>query len=144
MGLSGKSKSDVEQPFVITDAHIVQVSPTAPTAPTSPNTTYTSSYANENGTVASPSTILLTHFSRNPMKIDPCPLCGQRTKTRVVSSPNWLTWVTAVGVGIFCFPLFWVPLVMESCKRTEHFCTKCQNYLGEAKPFSDCCVSRRG
>eukprot|EP00525_Craspedostauros_australis_P013016 CAMPEP_0198135106 /NCGR_PEP_ID=MMETSP1442-20131203/60419_1 /TAXON_ID= /ORGANISM="Craspedostauros australis, Strain CCMP3328" /LENGTH=155 /DNA_ID=CAMNT_0043796267 /DNA_START=114 /DNA_END=581 /DNA_ORIENTATION=+ len=78
---------------------------------------------------------------RTPMFLIRCPTCNRenvRTLTRTY--PNAATWVF-VGISAIVFtPLFWVPLVMDSMKQTDHFCQSCGGKVGTVKPMEDCCV----
>lgn len=49
-------------------------------------------------------------LSREPTSLSPCMHCGRNARTRVTTSPNWITWIL-VGVLLFLFwPLFWLPV----------------------------------
>jgi hypothetical protein len=61
-------------------------------------------------------------LSRNPMMMRQCRNCQQESRTRIRTFPAWQTWLSsAVLVSVF-WPICWIPLVMDSCKKTEHFC----------------------
>lgn len=82
-------------------------------------------------------------FTRFPMMDITCSNCQQVGRTKVRTAPAWQTWA-ATGVGFLLFwPLCWLPLVMDSCKKSEHFCTSCGHKLGTVQPFQDCCVNTR-
>lgn len=82
-------------------------------------------------------------FTRFPMMDITCAQCHQVGRTKVRTAPAWQTWA-ATGVGFLLFwPLCWLPLVMDSCKKSEHFCTNCGHKLGTVAPFQDCCVNTR-
>ena len=82
-------------------------------------------------------------FTRFPMMDITCPNCEQVGRTKVRTAPAWQTWA-ATGVGFLLFwPLCWLPLVMDSCKQSDHFCTSCGHKLGTVPPFQDCCVNTR-
>lgn len=82
--------------------------------------------------------------SRFPMMMTECPNCHQESRTRVTTAPTWKTW-SAGGCLFFVFwPLCWVPLVVDSCKLTEHFCVKCGARVAKVEAFQDCCVEHRG
>lgn len=82
--------------------------------------------------------------SRLPMMMAECPVCNQESRTRVTTAPSWKTW-TAGGCLFFVFwPVCWVPLVVDSCKTTEHFCVKCGAKVARVDAFQDCCVEHRG
>ncbi|CAJ1957502.1 unnamed protein product [Cylindrotheca closterium] len=82
-------------------------------------------------------------FTRFSMMNITCSNCQQAGRTKVRTAPAWQTWA-ATGVGFLLFwPLCWLPLVMDSCKQSEHFCTNCGHKLGTVPPFQDCCVNTR-
>jgi len=83
-------------------------------------------------------------FTRYPMTDIACNNCNQQVvRSKVRTYPGWETW-TAAGVGFLLFwPLCWLPLVTDSCKRSDHFCTNCGHKLGSVSPFQDCCVETR-
>jgi LITAF-like zinc ribbon domain len=81
--------------------------------------------------------------SRYPVTIDPCPYCGMETRTNVTIGPNVVTWVIVIVLVLVFWPLFWLPLCMDSCKSTKHFCSKCGGEIGEVEPCDGCCVKTR-
>jgi hypothetical protein len=82
-------------------------------------------------------------LARVPMFINQCPNCRQESRTRISTYPTWQTW-TASGVMLLVFwPICWVPLVLENCKQTDHYCVLCQTQVGKVDAFQDCCVTER-
>jgi hypothetical protein len=82
--------------------------------------------------------------SRFPMMMQTCPNCSRESRTRVTTAPSWKTWA-ASGCLFFAFwPLCWLPLVVDSCKTTEHFCVSCGAKVAKVEAFDDCCVEHRG
>lgn len=82
--------------------------------------------------------------SRFPMMMESCPHCNQESRTRVTTEPNWRTWTAAGGLFFVFWPICWVPLVVDSCKTSEHFCVKCGSRVARVEAFEDCCVETRG
>ena len=134
------ARKDVETPMVVTDAQVVSpptshteyhqhISP--PSSPVSKN--------NANNNI-----VPLYAFQRGPMTIKSCPSCGEFTRTKVVSAPSFGTWVAVVVLFFLFWPLCWVPFVNEKCKKTDHYCSKCNTLIGSARPFEGCCVTYRG
>jgi len=83
-------------------------------------------------------------LSRFPMMMQRCPNCSRESRTRVTTAPSWKTWA-ASGCLFFAFwPLCWLPLVVDSCKTTEHFCVSCGAKVAKVEAFDDCCVEHRG
>mmetsp|Transcript_34508 Transcript_34508/g.83694 ORF Transcript_34508/g.83694 Transcript_34508/m.83694 type:complete len:163 (-) Transcript_34508:96-584(-) len=129
--------------MVVDNGPYVPISNPPATAPTAPMTTTT-----ENHNQDRPVTYPLVQnpdpsFTRYPMTDITCSHCHQVGRTKVRTAPAWQTWA-ATGVGFLLFwPLCWLPLVMDSCKKSEHFCTHCGHKLGTMAPFQDCCVNTR-
>jgi hypothetical protein len=83
-------------------------------------------------------------LTRFPMMMRECPNCHNESRTRVTTAPSWQTWASSLGLCFLFWPMSWVPLVVDTCKTTEHFCVTCGSKVGEVKPFTDCCVEKRG
>ncbi|MGK3758648.1 MAG: hypothetical protein ACI8RD_010965 [Bacillariaceae sp.] len=83
-------------------------------------------------------------LTRFPMMMRECPNCHNESRTRVTTAPSFQTWASSLGLCLVFWPISWVPLVVDTCKTTEHFCVTCGSKVGEVKPFTDCCVEKRG
>jgi len=82
-------------------------------------------------------------LGRNPVQMN-CPMCKkQNVTTRTKTYPNWMTWAAAAGMALIFWPVFWIPLVIDPAKKTEHYCSNCHENVGTVQPFSDCCVTKR-
>jgi len=82
---------------------------------------------------------------RSPTVIEMCPVCQARNvRTRTRTAPNWVTWLSALALFVAFWPLCWLPLVVDSSKRTEHYCPSCNNHVATIEPYQDCCVKHRG
>jgi LITAF-like zinc ribbon domain len=82
--------------------------------------------------------------TRTPTVIPLCPVCSKRNvRTRIRTAPDWLTWVTVAVLLVVFWPLFWIPLVTDACRRTTHYCTACGAEIGSIRPFKDCFVKHR-
>mmetsp|Transcript_31 Transcript_31/g.81 ORF Transcript_31/g.81 Transcript_31/m.81 type:complete len:179 (-) Transcript_31:107-643(-) len=79
-------------------------------------------------------------LKRHPMMMRCCPICGQESRTRIITGPNWMTWLACVVLFILCWPFCWVPLVVDAMKLTEHYCVLCNGLVGRVEPMKDCCV----
>jgi hypothetical protein len=87
--------------------------------------------------------LLDPNLTRHPKEIT-CPHCQQESRTRIQTFPTWQTW-TSAGVFMFVFwPICWVPLVLNACKQTDHFCVLCGTHVGQVNAFEDCFVFIRG
>mmetsp|Transcript_17632 Transcript_17632/g.25738 ORF Transcript_17632/g.25738 Transcript_17632/m.25738 type:complete len:140 (-) Transcript_17632:235-654(-) len=139
MGFVGKKETDVEQPMLVTDAQVI---PTAPLA--SPQTERFANHPVGSVQQYPTNVVALQQFPRYPIKINSCPECNKSTRTRTVSHPNWATWTAVIITGCLFLPLFWLPLVIDSCKQVDHYCKNCHEKVGDAKPFEGCCVTQRG
>lgn len=84
-------------------------------------------------------------FGRTPTNIPRCPHCSAtNVPTRTSTFPSLETWLLCAGILLIFWPLCWMPLVVDSTKKTEHVCSRCHAVVGEVKPLSDCCVKERG
>ena len=82
-------------------------------------------------------------IGRNPRPLQPCMHCGRNGRTRVTTAPNWVTWCL-VGLLLFLFwPLFFLPLVMNSTRKSIHYCNMCNEEVAVIQPCEDCCVKHR-
>ena len=82
--------------------------------------------------------------TRRPVHLSMCPKCHKanvRTSTRTY--PSAVTWVGVVVSAAVCFPLCWVPLVVDAMKQTDHFCQSCGKKLGSIKALDGCFVKER-
>eukprot|EP00956_Cyclotella_meneghiniana_P025913 scaffold55042_cov65-Cyclotella_meneghiniana.AAC.1 len=133
MGLFGKGKSDEYQNIE-----------SAATAP--PLATATAIPVGKVAASAqtAPSSAGGIEFGRHPISIGACPYCNQPSTTRIKTYPSWETWVAAGILVLVFWPLCWVPLVTDTCKKTDHTCSQCEAMVGQVAPMSDCCVKRRG
>lgn len=84
-------------------------------------------------------------LDRHPTSIPICPHCfATHVTTRTSTYPSIATWLFCAGIFLLFWPACWIPLVMDSAKRTDHVCSSCHKVVGQVKPFSDCCVKERG
>mmetsp|Transcript_16115 Transcript_16115/g.19083 ORF Transcript_16115/g.19083 Transcript_16115/m.19083 type:complete len:122 (+) Transcript_16115:99-464(+) len=81
-------------------------------------------------------------FTRHPMLLDACPSCSKQVTTSINTHFALSTWAAVVVLAICFWPLFWVPLVVTSAKKTDHFCPQCDAKVGTVAPFSDCCADK--
>ncbi|KAJ1969679.1 hypothetical protein IWQ62_000470 [Dispira parvispora] len=59
-----------------------------------------------------------------------CPYCQKNIVTEINHKVGM---AAGMGMAVACcvfFPLFWIPLVMKSCKDTVHTCPECLRFLG--------------
>jgi len=101
-------------------------------APNKSNNSGTNSYAQD------------PTVSRVPMMMTECPNCHSESRTRVTTAPSWKTWAAGGCIFFVFWPLCWIPLVVDSCKTTEHFCVTCGSKVAKVDAFDDCCVEHRG
>ena len=84
-------------------------------------------------------------LNRHPTQLGSCPRCSSPDiSTRTQTYPSCETWALCVVLALVFWPVFWIPLVMDSTKRTDHLCNRCHEVVGTVKPFHDCCVKERG
>lgn len=80
-------------------------------------------------------------LGRHPTTLPSCPHClATHIMTRTSTYPSYETWLMCLGLLLVFWPVCWVPLVMDTAKRTDHTCSQCHGVLGTVKPMSDCCV----
>lgn len=83
-------------------------------------------------------------LSRFPTVLKSCPVCQQRNaRTRIVTAPDFFTWIAVAALLVVFWPLCWVPLVTDSSRRTTHYCLSCHAPVGSIRPFHDCCTKHR-
>jgi hypothetical protein len=86
---------------------------------------------------------IIYDLGRNPVCMD-CPECGaKRISTKTKTYPGWETWACGVAIALVFWPVCWVPLVLDTCKQTDHHCIQCGEKVGEVKPMRDCCVDSK-
>ena len=86
----------------------------------------------------------IVFMSRTPTVVSQCPVCMKtNVRTRTTTAPDWMTWVTVAVILVTFWPLCWIPLVTDSCRRTIHYCTSCHGEVGSIRPYKDCCVKHR-
>jgi hypothetical protein len=158
MGWFGKKKSEIDSDYVdVEDIPIAVVvmdsSTVAPSAPPASQECFSSTTAyaaipqhhQQQQVMAHEQQQPVPHvfLSRIPTMLNPCPLCSRSARTRVRTAPNWATWLAALVLLFLFWPICWLPLVTDSMKQTDHFCTSCQQKVGTVGPFKDCCVKHR-
>uniref|UniRef100_A0A7S1Y9N8 LITAF domain-containing protein n=1 Tax=Grammatophora oceanica TaxID=210454 RepID=A0A7S1Y9N8_9STRA len=79
------------------------------------------------------------YFHRIPARMETCPVCNVPSVTRVRTYPDFLTWILCIVLFVLFWPIFWIPLVCDSCKMTKHYCSQCNALVGEVRPFERCC-----
>lgn len=134
MGFLNKNKERSEAPG----------GPTAPVAETTvnPELPIAAMVVEEEKPVTRNNTLFID--SRRPVMFT-CPHCkAQNIKTRTRTAPAFVTWLAAGVTLIVLWPVCWLPLVLDSCKETQHSCPNCGREVGKVEAFSDCCVKSRG
>mmetsp|Transcript_26463 Transcript_26463/g.41525 ORF Transcript_26463/g.41525 Transcript_26463/m.41525 type:complete len:182 (+) Transcript_26463:138-683(+) len=82
---------------------------------------------------------------RFPTSITACPSChSSEITTKIRTYPSFVTWAVIIFLFLVFWPVCWFPLVIDSCKTTDHYCTHCNENVGSVKPLSDCCVKEMG
>ncbi|KAL7723360.1 hypothetical protein ACLKA6_008561 [Drosophila palustris] len=69
-----------------------------------------------------------------------CPACGQQGLTRLQRTPNtrshlWALWLCSVG---WCCCACLYPYLINSCRTTSHYCSKCKTFLGAYYSKNSC------
>lgn len=85
------------------------------------------------------------HLGRHPTSITQCQHCqATNVMTTTKTYPSLETWFMVLGVVLIFWPAFWIPLIIDSTKKTDHMCKQCGGLVGHVKPLSDCCIEERG
>jgi hypothetical protein len=111
----------------------------------------TVSYISNNNRQQQPKTVTtnpnpdpLFFISRVPTVLPVCHSCQRRNgRTRIRTEPDLETWVAVVILFCVFWPLCWIPLVTDSCRKTTHYCSNCGAEVGSIPAFHDCCVKHR-
>lgn len=76
-----------------------------------------------------------TNLGPNPCRVL-CPACGVQKTTRMTHTPNSRTHLAAALVCLvgWCFCACFVPYCMNSCRTGNHYCRKCNTFLGVYNP----------
>ncbi|GMR32356.1 hypothetical protein PMAYCL1PPCAC_02551, partial [Pristionchus mayeri] len=64
-----------------------------------------------------------------------CPKCQQEVTTRQSFVTGTFTWLVALIVLFFFFPLACLPFCIDSCKDVHHYCPKCSTLISVKKRF---------
>ncbi|XP_055591747.1 lipopolysaccharide-induced tumor necrosis factor-alpha factor homolog [Uranotaenia lowii] len=60
-----------------------------------------------------------------------CPSCNKHIITRLDYETSTKTHIMAGLLCLFiCWPCFWIPYVVDSCKNANHYCPNCGAYIG--------------
>lgn len=60
-----------------------------------------------------------------------CPSCQKHVITRLDFESSTKTHIMAGLLCLFiCWPCFWIPYVIDSCKNANHYCPNCGAYIG--------------
>ncbi|KAG5676618.1 hypothetical protein PVAND_006438 [Polypedilum vanderplanki] len=59
-----------------------------------------------------------------------CPSCHQQNQTKLDYESSTKTHLMAFVICLLCWPCFWMPYAIDSCKDTNHYCSSCGAYLG--------------
>ncbi|ALC42272.1 CG13516, partial [Drosophila busckii] len=76
-----------------------------------------------------------TNLGPNPSRVL-CPACGAQKTTRMTHTANSRTHIAAVLICLvgWCFCACFVPYCMNSCRTGNHYCRKCNTFLGAYNP----------
>mmetsp|Transcript_38370 Transcript_38370/g.91868 ORF Transcript_38370/g.91868 Transcript_38370/m.91868 type:complete len:210 (+) Transcript_38370:184-813(+) len=66
-----------------------------------------------------------------------CPYCQHTGKTRINHNCGDCAWIAVILLLLFCWPLFWLPLVCQNCQDVEHSCSNCGKLVGKSN--AECC-----
>lgn len=84
-------------------------------------------------------------LGRFPAALSTCPICHRsQITTRIRTYPSCETWTMVTTLFLVFWPICWIPLVVDSSKMTDHYCTICSENVGTVKPMTDCCDKEMG
>ncbi|XP_061395979.1 lipopolysaccharide-induced tumor necrosis factor-alpha factor homolog [Musca vetustissima] len=108
-----------------------QVITNQPTVPTSSTHSQPQLPSNSVPTTAQSSTPLSAQLGPNPSKVT-CPSCGASKVSRMAYTPNSKTHLCAFILCLvgWCCCACVVPYCMNSCRTGNHYCPKCNTFLG--------------
>ncbi|XP_022248738.1 lipopolysaccharide-induced tumor necrosis factor-alpha factor homolog [Limulus polyphemus] len=75
-------------------------------------------------------------FGNAPTQIT-CGTCRNTVITTVERGVGGAACCWMICLCLFCWPLFWIPLISDSIRDTEHYCPVCKTHLGTAS--GNCC-----
>ncbi|KAJ1925598.1 hypothetical protein IWQ60_004460 [Tieghemiomyces parasiticus] len=67
---------------------------------------------------------------RNQPIVVHCPKCQTTVTSVIVPKTGTKGGIAALITCLVCWPVFWIPLVMDSCKDEVHLCPTCKQELG--------------
>ena len=59
-----------------------------------------------------------------------CPYCSYEGAPFIKKKISGTGWVVFVLLLLFCFPLLWLPFVLDGCKEEVRTCASCGARLG--------------
>ncbi|XP_053676155.1 lipopolysaccharide-induced tumor necrosis factor-alpha factor homolog [Anopheles nili] len=62
-----------------------------------------------------------------------CPTCHSMVQTTVKRESTNSTHLWALVLCILCCPLVWLPYFCNSCQDANHYCPKCNTFIGSYK-----------
>ncbi|XP_023172788.2 lipopolysaccharide-induced tumor necrosis factor-alpha factor homolog [Drosophila hydei] len=76
-----------------------------------------------------------TNLGPNPCRVL-CPACGAQKNTRMTHTANARTHLAAALICLvgWCVCACFVPYCMNSCRTGNHYCRKCNTFLGVYNP----------
>uniref|UniRef100_U5EHN6 Putative membrane-associated motif in lps-induced tumor necrosis factor alpha factor n=1 Tax=Corethrella appendiculata TaxID=1370023 RepID=U5EHN6_9DIPT len=77
--------------------------------------------------------ITAPHVGPDPSAVV-CPSCHKQIVTRIDHEVSTKTHIIAGILCLFvCWPCFWIPYVVDSCKNANHYCPSCGAFIGSYK-----------
>lgn len=59
-----------------------------------------------------------------------CPFCGHEGRPGIKKKLSGSGWVLFVVLLLLCFPMCWLPFVIDGCKEEERKCFRCGSRFG--------------
>uniref|UniRef100_A0A0A9W1A7 LITAF domain-containing protein n=1 Tax=Lygus hesperus TaxID=30085 RepID=A0A0A9W1A7_LYGHE len=73
--------------------------------------------------------VIHTSFGPDPQSLT-CPHCHTMITTRTSMQATTKTHLVALIICLLFCPCFWLPYCCESCQAVNHYCPKCNHFLG--------------
>ena len=77
-------------------------------------------------------------YSAEPISVE-CPICKYSGLTKVSHHIKRDTGIIMCVLCLLLFPIGLVPLLIDCCQTTDHYCEKCGEKLGTSRPGCCCC-----
>jgi hypothetical protein len=78
---------------------------------------------------------LVGNLGRDPVGLK-CQYCHEEMVTRPSDQVDAVTIMLVILLVFLFWPLCWIPFCVPGCKKTEHYCSRCNRVVGETEACS--------